>query len=148
MVHVQPLKIAANMPRSFDRGAGRIDRLRGVPAHTDPYHPEDWIGSVTARSDAGQPQRPDHAARRLPARGGHRRGSRTAGWAPGMSPATAPDPADPGQAPPTPVSGCRCTSIRTATFARTHLAASYGKTEAWIVVEAAPDAVVHLGFHP
>jgi mannose-6-phosphate isomerase len=31
-------------------------------------------------------------------------------------------------------------------FARSHLASPYGKTEAWVIVDAAPDAVVHLGF--
>jgi mannose-6-phosphate isomerase len=31
-------------------------------------------------------------------------------------------------------------------FAAKHLASPYGKTEAWIVLEAAPGAVVHLGF--
>ena len=32
-------------------------------------------------------------------------------------------------------------------FARSHLASRYGKTEAWIVLDAAPDAVVNLGFN-
>ena len=31
-------------------------------------------------------------------------------------------------------------------FARSHLASPYGKTEAWVIIEAAPDAAVHLGF--
>ncbi|MGD0556953.1 MAG: mannose-6-phosphate isomerase [Streptosporangiaceae bacterium] len=31
-------------------------------------------------------------------------------------------------------------------FAAEHLASPYGKTEAWIVIEAEPGAVVHLGF--
>jgi hypothetical protein len=31
-------------------------------------------------------------------------------------------------------------------FAAGHLASRYGKTEAWLVLEAAPGAVVHLGF--
>jgi mannose-6-phosphate isomerase len=31
-------------------------------------------------------------------------------------------------------------------FARSHLASPYGKTEAWVIVDAAPDAAVHLGF--
>ena len=31
-------------------------------------------------------------------------------------------------------------------FSRRHLDCPYGKTEAWLIVEAAPDALVHLGF--
>src|SRR5918999_1101721 len=31
-------------------------------------------------------------------------------------------------------------------FAHEHLASPYGKTEAWVIVSAEPDAVVHLGF--
>src|SRR5206468_12240927 len=31
-------------------------------------------------------------------------------------------------------------------FARTHLASRYGKTEAWLVLDAEPEAVVHIGF--
>ena len=31
-------------------------------------------------------------------------------------------------------------------FARSHLASPYGKTEAWIIVDAAPDAIVNIGF--
>ena len=31
-------------------------------------------------------------------------------------------------------------------FANAHLASPYGKTEAWVIVSAEPDAYVHLGF--
>ncbi len=31
-------------------------------------------------------------------------------------------------------------------FATAHLASPYGKTEAWVIVSARPDAYVHLGF--
>src|SRR5207302_407045 len=31
-------------------------------------------------------------------------------------------------------------------FATAHLASPYGKTEAWVTVDAVPDASVHLGF--
>ncbi|HEX3815098.1 MAG TPA: mannose-6-phosphate isomerase, partial [Mycobacteriales bacterium] len=31
-------------------------------------------------------------------------------------------------------------------FATDHLASPYGKTEAWLIVDAGPDATVHLGF--
>jgi mannose-6-phosphate isomerase len=131
------------MPRSFYRGAGRIDRLRGAPAPADPYHPEDWIGSVTARSGAApsglttlpggdllasaiaeDPERwlgPEHVARH------------------GADPAILVKLLDAGERLPLHVHPNR-------SFARSHLASPYGKTEAWVIVEAAPGAVVHLGF--
>src|SRR4051794_17962721 len=143
MGRVQPLKIAANMPRSFYRGAGRIDRLRGTPPGADPYHPEDWIGSVTPRAGAApsglttlpdgrlladaiaaDPQRwlgPAHVARH------------------GAGPAILVKLLDAGERLPLHVHPDRA-------FARSHLASPYGKTEAWVIVRAAPDAVVHLGF--
>jgi mannose-6-phosphate isomerase len=140
---VQPLVLAANMPRSFYRGAGRIDRLRGMPAHADPYHPEDWIASVTARAGAapsglttladgrtladaiaGEPERwlgPGHVARH------------------GADPAILVKLLDAGERLPLHVHPGR-------DFARSHLASPYGKTEAWVIAEAAPGAAVHLGF--
>ncbi|HEY0541038.1 MAG TPA: class I mannose-6-phosphate isomerase [Actinoallomurus sp.] len=140
---MRPLKLAANMPRSFYRGAGRIDRLRGTSASADPYHPEDWIGSVTSRSGAapsglttlpggeslasaitGEPERwlgPEHVARH------------------GADPAILVKLLDAGERLPLHVHPDR-------TFARSHLASPYGKTEAWVIVDAAPGAAVHLGF--
>jgi mannose-6-phosphate isomerase len=143
MGRVRPLLLAANMPRSFYRGAGRIDRLRGTPASDDPYHPEDWIGSVTARSGAAP-----SGLTTLP--GGALLAAAIAEdperWLGAEHVARyGPDPAilvkllDAGERLPLHVHPNR-------DFARAHLAAPYGKTEAWVVVEAAPDAVVHLGF--
>jgi len=143
MGQVRPLLLAANMPRSFYRGAGRIDRLRGTPASGDPYHPEDWIGSVTARSGAAP-----SGLTTLP--GGVPLGAAIAEdperWlGPGHVARYGQDPAilvkllDAGERLPLHVHPDR-------DFARTHLASGYGKTEAWVIVEAAPDAVVHLGF--
>jgi mannose-6-phosphate isomerase len=140
---VRPLKLTANMPRSFYRGTGRIERLRGTPAHDDPYHPEDWIGSVTPRAGAapsGLTTLPDgrrlteaiaadpelwlgagHAARH------------------GADPAILVKLIDAGERLPLHVHPDR-------RFAAAHLSSPYGKTEAWVIVEAAPDAAVHLGF--
>jgi mannose-6-phosphate isomerase len=140
---VQPVLLPANMPRSFYRGAGRIDRLRGNPVSADPYHPEDWIGSVTTRAGeaelgrttlpdgrpladaiAGDPERwlgPVHVA------------------AHGADPAILVKLLDAGERLPLHVHPDR-------RFARSHLASPYGKTEAWVIVEAAPGAAVHLGF--
>ena len=45
-----PLALDANTPRSFYRGA--VHRFRGLPPASDPYYPEDWIASTTARFGA------------------------------------------------------------------------------------------------
>jgi mannose-6-phosphate isomerase len=135
--------LSANMPRSFYRGAGRIDRFRGMSPPADPYRPEDWIGSTTARHGAApaglttlpggrllieaiaaDPQRwlgPEHLARH------------------GPDPAILVKLLDAGERLPLHVHPGR-------RFAWSHLASPYGKTEAWVIVDAAPDAVVHLGF--
>jgi mannose-6-phosphate isomerase len=140
---MQPLVLGANTPRSFYRGAGRIHRFRGVPVPGDPYHPEDWIASTTTRYRAApagltvlpdgrslaaaigaEPQRwlgPEHVARY------------------GADPALLVKLLDAGERLPLHVHPDR-------RFAATHLASPYGKTEAWVIVDAAPDAVVHLGF--
>jgi mannose-6-phosphate isomerase len=140
---VQPVMLPANMPRSFYRGAGRIDRLRGTAAHADPYHPEDWIGSVTARNGAapaGLTTLPDGRLLADAIAGDPER------WlGPAHVAAHGPDPAilvkllDAGERLPLHVHPGR-------RFARSHLASPYGKTEAWVIVDAAPGAVVHLGF--
>ncbi|MCW2884091.1 MAG: hypothetical protein JWL58_953 [Streptosporangiaceae bacterium] len=140
---MQPVMLPANMPRSFYRGAGRINRFRGTAVPTDPYYPEDWIGSATARHGAepdglttlpdgsllataiaDEPERwlgPEHVARH------------------GADPAILVKLLDAGERLPLHVHPDR-------RFARSHLASPYGKTEAWVIVDAAPDAVVHLGF--
>ncbi|GAA4573747.1 class I mannose-6-phosphate isomerase [Micromonospora coerulea] len=140
---MRPLRLAANTPRSFYRGTGRIHRFRGLPVPADAYYPEDWVGSTTARyrsapagltvldegrtlaeEMAAEPVRwlgPEHVAR------------------------FGPDPAilvkllDAGERLPLHVHPDR-------RFGRDHLASPYGKTEAWVIVDAVPDAVVHLGF--
>jgi mannose-6-phosphate isomerase len=140
---VQPLVLAANMPRSFYRGAGRIDRLRGAPPHADPYFPEDWIGSVTARSGAapsGLTTLPDGRTLAAAVTAEPDRWLGPAHVAAhGAGPAILVKLLDAGERLPLHVHPGR-------DFARSHLASPYGKTEAWVIVEAAPDAAVHLGF--
>ena len=138
---MQPIVLGPNMPAMFYRGDGRIDRLRGTTGHED--RPEDWIASVTARF-----------------------GSQTDGmtWLPDgtlLAEAVASDPEawlgtahvarygsdtgllvkllDAGQRLPVHVHPDR-------SFAAEHLASPHGKTEAWVVLEADPDAAVYLGF--
>jgi mannose-6-phosphate isomerase len=130
------------MPEMFYRGDGRIDRLRGTSGHAD--RPEDWIASVTARFGTqtdGMTRLPDGSL---------------------LAEAVAADPVawlgadhvarygsdtgllvkllDAGQRLPVHVHPDR-------RFAAEHLARPHGKTEAWIVLEAAPGAAVYVGFN-
>jgi mannose-6-phosphate isomerase len=139
---MQPIVLGPNMPAMFYRGAGRIDRLRGTTGHED--RPEDWIASVTSRfgSDKdGKTTLPDGTL---------------------LADAVASDPTawlgaehvakygsdtgllvkllDAGQRLPVHVHPDR-------SFAAEHLAKPHGKTEAWLVLEAEPDAFVQLGFN-
>ena len=154
---VQPIVLGPNMPEMFYRGAGRIDRLRGTSGHSD--RPEDWIGSVTARFGTGT-----DGMTRLPD-GSQPDGSQPDGSQPDgslLAAAVAADPKawlgaehvarygsdtgllvkllDAGQRLPVHVHPDR-------RFAGEHLASAHGKTEAWVVLEAEPDAAVHLGFN-
>jgi len=139
---MQPIVLGPNMPAQFYRGAGRIDRLRGTTGHED--RPEDWIASVTSRFGTdtdGKTTLPDGTL---------------------LEAAVAADPEawlgaehvakygsdtgllvkllDAGQRLPVHVHPDR-------SFAAEHLAKPHGKTEAWLVLEAEPDAFVQLGFN-
>jgi mannose-6-phosphate isomerase len=167
---MQPVPLAANTPDTFYRGGSRIGRFRGRPGTVDDAHPEDWIASTTARfgsrpAETAPPPAPDPGAPALGAPGPGAPGS----GAPGLSRLpdgrllvdavrAAPerwlgaahvarygaDPTilvkllDAGQRLPLHVHPDR-------RFARSHLASPYGKTEAWVILEAVPEAVVHLG---
>jgi mannose-6-phosphate isomerase len=134
--------LAANTPRSFYRGAGRIHRFRGLPVPDDPYFPEDWVGSTTTRY-----QRADGLSV-LPD-GGSLVDAIAASPEEWLGPAHVarfgPDPAilvkllDAGERLPLHVHPDR-------RFALHHLGSPYGKTEAWVIFDAGPDAYVHLGF--
>lgn len=140
---MRPLVLGPNQPRRFYRGGASIGAFRGTHVE-DEYRPEDWLGSTTAlhgeqevglsRLDDGRLLRevieeraeaffgPEHLA----AFGG-------------------PDPAllvkllDAGERLPVHAHPDR-------SFSRMHLDCAYGKTEAWLVLEAEPGASVHLGF--
>lgn len=137
---VGPIVLAANMPETFYRGAGRIGAFRGA-ALAD--RPEDWVASVTARFGGGTSgmTRLDDGALLADVIAAD-----PVAWLGREHVARyGPDPAllvkllDAGQRLPLHVHPDRG-------FAAKHLASPYGKTEAWIVLEAAPGAVVHLGF--
>lgn len=129
--------LPANQPETFYRGAGRIAEFRNGSGRPD--RPEDWVASTTTRfglAPSGRSALPDgrvlaDAVAAEP------------GWwlGPGRS-----DTGilvkllDAGQRLPLHVHPDR-------TFAHSHLASPYGKTEAWVIVSAEPDSYVHLGFH-
>jgi mannose-6-phosphate isomerase len=141
---VEPIALGPNMPEMFYRGAGRIDRLRGTHGHEE--RPEDWIASVTSRFGTpadGMTRLPDGALLKdLVA-------ADPVGWLGaehvakyGADTGLLVKLLDAGQRLPVHVHPDR-------SFAAEHLAAPYGphgKTEAWIVLEAEPDAAVYLGF--
>jgi mannose-6-phosphate isomerase len=128
--------LPANQPETFYRGAGRIAGFRNGPALPD--RPEDWVASVTTRfglAPSGLSTLPDGRvlAEAIEADRHH--------W-------LGPDRADTGilvklldagQRLPLHVHPDR-------RFATAHLGSPYGKTEAWVIVSARPDAYVHLGF--
>lgn len=132
---MEPIVLAPNLPETFYRGSGRLAAFRDLEL---PPRPEDWVGSATARfrqAPAGLSPLPDgrlltDAVQADPA-----------SW---LGPERA-DPGvlvkllDAGQRLPVHVHPSR-------DFARSHLASPYGKSEAWIILDAAPDAEVHLGF--
>ncbi len=137
-----PLVLPPNRPHHVYRGGGQIAAFRGLP-FDDPFTPEDWIGSLTARigddslglsrTGDGQLLRdlvetdpeaffgPDHLEK----------------W--GTSPALLLKLLDGDQRLPV-----HCHPSRD--FARSHLASPNGKTEAWVVLGTRGDAGVRLGF--
>ncbi len=140
---MQPIVLEPNMPATFYRGAGRIERLRGGSPAGREGRPEDWIASTTSRFG-----RDTDGMTRLAD------GSLLAGviaedpvaWLGaehvarhGADPALLVKLLDAGQRLPLHAHPGRG-------FAAKHLASPYGKTEAWIVLEATPGASVHLGF--
>ncbi|HEY3633258.1 MAG TPA: type I phosphomannose isomerase catalytic subunit [Jatrophihabitantaceae bacterium] len=137
---MRPIPLDPNQPATFYRGSGRLAEFRGRALEP---RPEDWIASTTARfgqAPSGLSSLPDGrlladaiAADPL-AWLGERHVDRH-----GANPALLVKLLDAGQRLPVHVHPDR-------RFAAAHLASGYGKTEAWIVLDAAPDAVVHLGF--
>jgi len=139
---MRPIVLEPNMPDTFYQGAGRIARFRGDAAASQ-TRPEDWIASTTprfGRAPDGMTRLADGslladliAADPVEWLGGEH----VARY--GADPALLVKLLDAGQRLPVHVHPDRA-------FAVTHLASPYGKTEAWIVLEAEPGAVVYLGF--
>jgi mannose-6-phosphate isomerase len=135
------LALPANQPETFYRGAGRIAAFRAVTGLPD--RPEDWVASTTSRfalGPSGQSALPDGRllAEAIAAEPGWWLGPEHVA-AYGDNPAVLVKLLDAGQRLPLHVHPDR-------RFATDHLASPYGKTEAWVIVSAEPDAYVHLGF--
>jgi mannose-6-phosphate isomerase len=143
--------LGPNQPRRFYRGGEKIAAFRAGARSLDPpgpgqdadHRPEDWVGSATAvfgsqtdgltRLPDGRLLRdaidadpegylgPEHVQRH------------------GSSPALLVKLLDAGERLPV---HCHPDDA----FARRHLGSPWGKTEAWMVIDAAPGSAVHLGF--
>jgi mannose-6-phosphate isomerase len=132
---MRPVVVGPNQPATMYRGGGRIGRFRGVGASD---RPEDWVASTTSRyglAPSGLTVLDDgltllDAVLADPM-----------GWVGSEQPdvGVLVKLLDAGQRLPVHVHPTR-------EFARTHLGSPYGKTEAWLVLEADADAYVHLGF--
>jgi mannose-6-phosphate isomerase len=136
-----PLVLPPNQFHRFYSGGARIDALRGAPRGAD-GRPEDWIGSTTTAF--GDPEEglsrvadgrlvrdlvqqepeallgPEHVARF------------------GADPGLLVKLLDAGERLPVHVHPGR-------EFARAKLGSPWGKTEAWLILEAEPGATVHAG---
>ena len=140
---MKPIRLDANQPSRFYRGGSAIERFRGVSSN-DEYVPEDWIGSTTAVF--GEEPRGltvladgrllrDAVTAEPEAFLGSAHVSRF-----GADSALLVKLLDAGERLPVHVHPDR-------TFAHEHLGARYGKSEAWLIVEAGGDRpLLYLGF--
>jgi mannose-6-phosphate isomerase len=139
---VKPEALPPNVLRHFYAGGPRIAAFRGVELESD-HMPEEWLGAVSttfgsdtrglSRLEDGTLVRDAIAA------------DPETWLGPGHVERFGPDPRllvkllDAGQRLPVHFHPGR-------SFARDELGLPYGKTEAWIVVQAEPGAAVHVGF--
>lgn len=141
---VRPIPLAANQPSHFYPGGENIARFRGVRP-TGGNRPEDWVGSATSRfgtASTGLTVLPDGRTLRAAIEQEPERWlgpAHLARW--GTSPAVLVKLLDAGTRLPVHVHPTR-------DFARRHLDCSFGKTEAWLIVEVpgGDEGQVRLGF--
>jgi mannose-6-phosphate isomerase len=140
-----PLLLAPNLVQHFYRGGPRIAELRGLVPESD-HSPEEWVGATVsrfgeadvgpARTAAGDLVRDLVAADPTAWLGAEAaRGGRVTAADTGILVKLL----DAGARLPVHVHPDR-------SFAARHLDCPYGKTEAWYVLSADEDAVVHLGW--
>ena len=134
---MKPLPLPPNVLRHFYKGGERIARLRGLTLDSD-HMPEEWIGAVNtafgheqrglSRLEDGTLVRDAIAADPQAFLGPDR-----------TDPGLLVKLLDAGQRLPVHFHPGR-------EFARAQLGSPYGKTEAWLIVEADPGASVHVAF--
>jgi mannose-6-phosphate isomerase len=140
---VRPQILPPNVLTHFYAGGARIARFRGIELPSD-HMPEEWIGAVNttfgaadgrglSRTQDGTLVR-DAIARDPEAWLGREHVARF-----GADPALLTKLLDAGQRLPVHFHPGR-------ELAHRHLGLDHGKTEAWIILEAEPQASVHLGF--
>jgi mannose-6-phosphate isomerase len=139
---MRPLALPPNVLRHFYAGGDRIARLRGLTLDSD-HMPEEWLGAVNTafghderglgRLEDGTLVR-DAIAADPDAFLGPEHIDRF-----GADPGLLVKLLDAGQRLPVHFHPGRA-------FAREALGSRYGKTEAWMIVEAEPGASVHVGF--
>jgi len=126
---MRPLLLPAHLQRATHRGSGRLAAFRGVLPPGDPYRSEDWVASTTprrGRSLEGLTILPDGRLLRAAVEADLLR------WL-GV---------DHAQTRGADV-GMLVKLVDTGERAPLH---AHPVAVAWVIVEAAPDAVVHLGF--
>lgn len=130
-----------NQLHRFYSGGARIDALRGAPAGED-GRPEDWIGSTATswgEESEGLSRLADGTVLREAIRAdpdGYLGPDHVERWGP--EPALLVKLLDAGQRLPVHFHPGR-------RFAGEHLGSRFGKTEAWIILEAEADAAVYIG---
>ena len=139
---MEPIHLPPNQLHRFYRGGDRIAALRATGS-TDPYAPEEWIASMA--SPFGEPgvgisTLPDGTSLRDAV------AADPEGYlGPQHVDRFGPDVAvlikllDAGERLPVHLHP-------DDEFAAAHLGSPYGKTEAWVILEATPDAAVHVGW--
>lgn len=141
---MKPLLLERNCPPRFYRGGHRIRSFRGEPPADDPElrEPEDWLASSTELFGGGGGISVLPDGRTLP----EAIAADPNGWLGpehllrfGMAPGVLVKLLDAGERLPVHAHPDRA-------FAARHLSCPHGKTEAWLVLDAEPDATVWLGF--
>jgi mannose-6-phosphate isomerase len=142
LVMLEPVLLEANAVGRFYRGGPRIAAFRGSGAWGD-REPEDWIGSCTCvlgEPELGLARLPDgRTVREAVAADAVGYLGREHVDAFGADPGLLVKLLDAGERLPVHWHPDRA-------FARRHLGSRYGKTEAWVVLEADEAAAVHVGF--
>jgi mannose-6-phosphate isomerase len=139
---VRPLELGPNQIERFYLGGARIAAFRGLGAGAD-HGPEDWVGSATAVFGERELGRSRLAGGELLADAlaadpeAFFEAAHLAAY--GAEPSLLVKLLDAGQRLPVHFHPDDA-------FAQSRLGVLHGKTEAWIILQAEPDASVHLGF--